>query len=129
MNAPRRIQLSRKKGYRKPEGAVYVGRPTRWGNPFVVGERVEIQHYEPGVIVMSAQNCVDAYRSIFVECRLLFPNWDNPNPDDVAWTQEWHDGLAALRGHDLACWCPLDQPCHADVLLELANDPALSGVA
>jgi hypothetical protein len=30
-----------------------------------------------------------------------------------------------LAGHDLACWCPLDQPCHADVLLELANaDPA-----
>lgn len=29
--------------------------------------------------------------------------------------------IARLRGHDLACWCPLDQPCHADVLLELAN--------
>lgn len=29
--------------------------------------------------------------------------------------------LAELRGRDLACWCPLDQPCHADVLLELAN--------
>jgi hypothetical protein len=29
---------------------------------------------------------------------------------------------AELRGHDLACWCPLDQPCHADVLLELANE-------
>jgi hypothetical protein len=26
-----------------------------------------------------------------------------------------------LRGKDLACWCPLDQPCHADVLLEIAN--------
>ena len=31
------------------------------------------------------------------------------------------DWVADLRGHDLACWCPLDQPCHADVLLELAN--------
>ena len=29
--------------------------------------------------------------------------------------------LPELRGHDLACWCPLDGPCHADVLLELAN--------
>lgn len=28
---------------------------------------------------------------------------------------------AGLRGHDLACWCPLDQPCHADVLLDYAN--------
>lgn len=29
--------------------------------------------------------------------------------------------LSELRGKDLACWCPLDQPCHADVLLEIAN--------
>jgi hypothetical protein len=29
--------------------------------------------------------------------------------------------LDVLRGHDLACWCPLDKPCHADVLLRLAN--------
>ncbi len=28
---------------------------------------------------------------------------------------------AELRGKDLACWCPLDGPCHADVLLEIAN--------
>jgi len=33
--------------------------------------------------------------------------------------REWYVG--ELRGHDLACWCPLDQPCHGDVLLELAN--------
>jgi hypothetical protein len=31
--------------------------------------------------------------------------------------------LPELRGHDLACWCKLDEPCHADVLLELANGP------
>ena len=30
--------------------------------------------------------------------------------------------VSKLRGRDLMCWCPLDQPCHADVLLELAND-------
>ena len=33
----------------------------------------------------------------------------------------WSARIAELRGRDLACWCPLDQPCHADVLLELAN--------
>jgi len=32
------------------------------------------------------------------------------------------DKLRDLRGKDLACWCRLDQPCHADVLLELANN-------
>jgi len=29
--------------------------------------------------------------------------------------------ILELRGKDLACWCPLDKPCHADVLLRLAN--------
>ncbi len=35
--------------------------------------------------------------------------------------------ISELRGKNLACWCPLDQPCHADVLLELANAPAEVG--
>jgi hypothetical protein len=39
----------------------------------------------------------------------------------VAVLKRYPDALAELRGHDLACWCPLDRPCHADVLLELAN--------
>ncbi|WP_019732123.1 DUF4326 domain-containing protein [Mycobacterium avium] len=34
------------------------------------------------------------------------------------------DVVDELAGHDLACWCPPDQPCHADVLLELANQEA-----
>lgn len=33
---PRRIQLSRKRGWRKPEGAVVVSRPSKWGNPFTI---------------------------------------------------------------------------------------------
>lgn len=68
-----------------PEGAVYVGRPTKWGNRHVHGGR---------------DLCVRMYR------------------------EDWHDVdaiKAELRGKDLCCWCPLDQPCHADVLLEIAN--------
>lgn len=53
-------------------------------------------------VIRDARHAVEVYR--FYTKRLLFP------PD-----------LTALRGKDLACWCPLDQPCHADVLLELAN--------
>jgi hypothetical protein len=60
--------------------------------------------------------------------------WGNPcimrdesdRADAVAWF-EAHVApkvdVAELRGKDLACWCPLDQPCHADVLLEIANAP------
>lgn len=38
------------------------------------------------------------------------------------------DRLQELHGHDLACWCRLDQPCHADVLLELANADTTDGL-
>jgi hypothetical protein len=76
-----------------PEGAVYVGRPSRWGN------RWHVWHGRDQV------SAVALFRA-----ELL--NW---TPDGLA---KW---LAPLRGRALACWCPLDQPCHADVLLELAN--------
>lgn len=73
-----------------PEGALYVGRPSRWGNPFLA----------------TMPNPVDRFRRD-LEDGLL--------PISV------HDVRRELRGKDLACWCPLDQPCHADVLLEIAN--------
>ena len=87
----KRIQRKRTKGWRMPAGAVYVGRPTVWGNPFKVG------------IDGDATECVRRY-----EIGML------THPDLRAMVE-------VLRGKDLVCWCPLDQPCHADVLLELAN--------
>ena len=110
----RRIQRQRTKGWRMPEGAVYVGRPTRWGNPFAIGSLLGLSGYdhadrwqEVHIGAASAGQVVEAYR---------------------AWLTRWGGipGLdpSILRGHDLACWCPLDQPCHADVLLELANRQA-----
>lgn len=101
---PKRIQLSRKKGYRKPEGAVVVSRPTKWGNPIVV--------------TTGCQNTADANRRLAViafKWLLFGPDWDRapyPSDDEIR---------AKLGGKDLACWCPLDQACHADVLLEIAN--------
>lgn len=93
---PKRLQRRRTKGYRLPVDAVYVGRPTRFGNPWAVGE-AGIWHDRP----MSALDAVEAFAY-------------GLNGDPLGLTAE-------LRGRDLACWCPLDQPCHADVLLELAN--------
>ena len=107
---PVRIQRKRTKGWKMPEGAVYVGRPSKWGNPFIIGETyptvecvgdcTPIDH----VKIESHVDAVVAHRSL-----MSSPDW----PD--------HDNLHELRGKDLVCWCPLDQPCHADVLLELAN--------
>lgn len=104
-----------------PPGAIYVGRPSRWGNPFRPGETYmwlgwselpypiatwrDPGHYEPDLRVE----------------RLCDPE------TAVRWFSAWYSatqtnfGIAPLRGRDLVCWCPLDQPCHADVLLELAN--------
>jgi len=81
-----------------PENTVYVGRPTRWGNPWKVNDPL-------CPFVQTAQECVDAFRRQCASMR----SWQT-------------DAQRELRGKNLACWCALDQPCHADVLLELANE-------
>ena len=90
---PERIQLSRRKGWRMPPNTVKVDRSTRWGNPFPACDR-----YTP-------ERSVALFRShAEVNAR-----------KDATW-------LAPLRGKNLACWCAPGKPCHADVLLELANE-------
>jgi hypothetical protein len=113
MSAPKRIQLRRTKGWRKPEGAVVVTRGTDWGNPYRIGDLVHIEtpsvwdkgaHYVYGPTIT---------REIAV---LLFLVWVNGRLEDQIRSE--------LAGKDLACWCALGQPCHADVLLEIANGSA-----
>lgn len=109
---PKRIQRKRTKGWVMPEGAVYVGRPTRWGNPFVVNERAAVTNNS-----LAVASFIEIVKggSWFSE-PLPWPA--GMIPGDLTTVQEVR---AQLRGKDLACWCPLDQPCHADVLLEIAN--------
>ena len=95
MSRPHRIQLRRTKGWRKPASAVVVARSSKWGNPF------RITGGAP------AKTCVEK-----------FAQWLRLEPKGIA--------LAAaarheLKGMNLACWCASGQPCHADVLLEVAN--------
>ncbi len=98
---PRRIQLSRAKGWRMPPNTVSVAWPSRWGNPYRIGPSGD------------ALDCVEQFR---LACER---GYTQTSCADNNWTMEgW---LAPLRGKNLACWCKLDQPCHADVLLELAN--------
>jgi hypothetical protein len=91
---PKRIRLSRGKGWRKPEGAVVVARPSKWGNPFKIGAELD------------RAASVQLYREYLAE---------HPELAEAARRE--------LAGRDLACWCPLDEPCHGDVLLEVANSP------
>lgn len=106
---PQRVQIRRTWGWRMPAGAVNVARPTQWGNAWRVGStgwtvnRDRTINREPHPPLTAAQ-AVESYR-----------NSTATDPDLVVVIR------AELHGKDLACWCPLDRPCHADVLLALAN--------
>jgi hypothetical protein len=110
---PRRVQLSRKKGWRMPENTVRVARPGKWGNPFSVLPHIPHGQRVGGALGYFAVPTVADAVACFREM-LLYPNSDG---------ETLADDLCELAGKNLACWCPLDQPCHADVLLELANKP------
>lgn len=97
---PIRIQRKRTKGWKMPENTVYVGRPTRFGNPFFVGEK-----QVDAISQFFCSSNEEAVRKYKIHCvPHIMPN-----------------ELEKLCGKNLACFCALDQPCHADVLLELAN--------
>ena len=115
MSEPKRIQLRRTKGWRKPEGAVVVARPSRWGNPFRVADCIEagFAYGEDD----ARQICVAAFRAWLTGNRWA----DGSGPAADKRHADYLASIPELRGHDLACWCPPDAPCHADVLLELAN--------
>ena len=89
---PQRYQRSRRKGARLPPEVIVVTRPTKWGNPHPLS--------------LGREEAVRRYREDLLAGRLAI------TVEDVE---------RELRGRDLACYCPLDEPCHADVLLELAN--------
>lgn len=113
---PERIQLRRTKGWRKPEDAIVVSRPTKWGNPFTVEQAIEAEYSNPRSACVSHYHAwMEGHHHYFDVLTTYGRDYDRR-----ARLAE----LDELRGHDLACWCSLDQPCHADVLLELANQEA-----
>ena len=99
---PKRVQMRRDKPWRAEDpDAVIVDRRSEWGNPYVIGQRYLTKKFGHAK-VRDRAHAVDLFRqSLRARSR----------------------DISKLRGKDLACWCPLDQPCHADVLLEIANRP------
>lgn len=80
-----------------PSDAVYVGRPTKWGNPFS-----HLPDTKAAFQVESREEAVRYYRNMLSE--------------------EDHQMIKReLKGKDLVCWCA-PKACHADVLLEIANE-------
>lgn len=115
---PIRIQRKRTKGWRMPPNTIYVGRPTKWGNHHIVkrlnekiyGVFAPVRLGSTKTIVMGADflgSALDCRTEAVKRYRQDLPRI----PPEVN----------ELRGKNLACFCPLDQPCHADVLLEIAN--------
>lgn len=104
--APKRIQRKRTKGWRLPPNTVCVDRPSKWANPFTVAK-------------YGREGAIARFRHAF--CGPVTPM------QAAAFMSVWDKRLTPeavkleLRGKDLAAWCRLDQSCHADVLLEVAN--------
>ncbi len=124
MSRPVRLKLSRAKGFNLQAVSlatnglpvVIVSRPSMWGNPFQVGVlKMFVNDDDPTDVVWlcptNTQEAVDAFRWLVSQ---------RNRRDMVA---------DKLRGKNLACWCALDAPCHADVLLEIANRPICEAVA
>ena len=114
MTSRRRIQRRRTKGWRKPEGARYVGRGTRYGNPNQIApvHNGYLVTHDNGSSVGTFASKREAHR-FAVEAYRAHLN-ANPKLADRARRE--------LAGRDLLCWCPEDMPCHADVLLALAAE-------
>lgn len=128
-----RIQRERTKGYRLPAGAIYVGRPSLFGNPWSLADARNHGVPEPD----RAAWCVRKYRQELDHGGLL-GDWGGI-VSEARWEamatlmdelpQELDaDGNQSVRplfrhllrdATALACWCPLDRPCHADALIEL----------
>jgi hypothetical protein len=141
MTHPVRLQLTRQKGFNLQAvslatnglPALNVGRPGVWGNPFVVGEPSGLglaENAEPLIPALSLEDCLRLYRSM-----ILGQVTPEMFPTEALWRHRFGKAFGrdadpaqevlGLRGKNLACWCGGDHPCHADVLLELANrDPA-----
>jgi hypothetical protein len=110
---PERIQLKRTRGWRLPENAVSVARPTRWGNPFTIAGAIEHEY---------AADEEEA-REVAVK---FHRNWllgTDPGENDVyrhgnvRYDRLWmREHLPDLIGKTLSCWCAPGQACHADTL-------------
>lgn len=124
-NRPKRVQRKRTKGWRMPENTVYVGRGSKWGNPWKIVDDgsawsesrfcVQMPHRDHGY------SSLGSFRTHADAAYWAVRGFERDKVSTLA-----PEDIATLRGKDLACWCPLDQPCHADVLLELANQAGQS---
>lgn len=105
---PKRIQLSRRAGWRMPPGTKKVDRSTKWGNPFIVGK-----HGTQG-------QCVAWHREL-LETENPVTAAPVPIGEQLAHLAYVKRNLHTIIGSDVACWCRLSQQCHGDNYLRLSD--------
>ncbi|MGZ9812612.1 DUF4326 domain-containing protein [Pseudoroseicyclus sp. H15] len=103
---PEQIQLSRRSSWRRPEGAVVVALSSLWGNPYRIGHTCPAEGITRS---LTRQEAVERHEAWLTG-------------ESVGASAERACARRELRGQDLACWCPLEGPCHGDVLVRLANE-------
>jgi len=123
MTEPVRIQMKREKGFNLQEcskainglPAIRVDRATKWGNPFRPGEEYVIADDDTATISVSSDSTegVVHFYEIAIRDENIRKRYSLPSPEEIR---------AELAGRNLACWCKPSQPCHADVLLMIANE-------
>ena len=111
---PRRVQLQRVKGWRMPSNTVKVDRGTAFGNPFKA---------DPG-----RGETAEQMVKLFVRWLKGDSEMVAKYPDLESRRHELLRRLPALRGKNLACWCRTGEPCHAEVLLVMANQEPTEGL-
>ena len=122
----RRIQLRRMKGWRLEPNARSVARPGYYGNPYWVGGVYLTAEWLPFPLPTARtwEGPLASGDGAYVRCADV--------AQAVAWFRQWAvyalepEKIWLLRGLDLACWCAPGDPCHADVLLELANSEEMA---
>ena len=105
---PQRIQRERSKGWKKPEGAVYVGRPSKYGNDYCIektGKFYAIVNDKTGYIAYRPSRRTAAFHAVEMFEREQLPGMD----------------VTELAGKTIMCWCAVDMPCHGDPILRKAN--------
>lgn len=101
---PVRVQRKRVKGWTMPENTISVTRPGKWGNPFKIGDKIHDPNSGKVIKTLKTLNDILLWYRNYLKYRMM-----------------GEEIVKELKGKNLACYCPLDRPCHADVLLEIAN--------
>lgn len=126
---PARVQRKRSKGWKMPDNTIYVGRGTKWGNPFKIapvkhGWHVVAKEDGKEHVLLKTNDYDEAVNFSLKSYQYWLMPYTHKEGDIEKFYQStvvYESIVSELKGKNLACWCGLSQRCHADILLKLAN--------